>query len=322
MRIDTVSPTRLKIAEKCEFKYLLSYIWGFSDELFQYTFASEFGTSIHDTLEAYAKSKGKLDFKKRYFRNTLKYKTYHKDMMKAPSKARILFFSDKKCDTCQFLKDNKCILINKEINTFDGCPLSLYNDGLKILEKAINRYDIYFKTGLKSKDNPSGKIIGIEQPANIIWGTDYEGKDIVMNGYIDLLVEYDNETLMVIDYKTGFSVPSYDEFIEDLQPRMYSFAAKHIFPNYRYYLVQFDYFRSQNPIEHVFTDSDDEKTRQQVIELYNKIKSAKTIKRRAEDSYCSYMCNRPLCDRKWEELKNGVDGTNLNKIKNSIDKDD
>jgi len=28
------------------------------------------------------------------------------------------------------------------------------------------------------------------------------------------------------------------------------------------------------------------------------------------DHYCKYLCNRPLCDKKWAELLNGIDGSN------------
>lgn len=313
MDIEYVSPSRLKIVKSCEFKYLISYLWGWSDELFQYTFASEFGTSIHETLEAYAKFKGKLDYKTRYKRNILKNKTFFEDMSKAPSKARASFFNNKKCDSCVFNINNKCVLTNQLISSFDGCPLGLFNDGLGILEKAIIRYNDYFVSGLRSDKNPGGKIIGIEAPANISWGIGVDGKEIKMNGFIDLLVEYDSDTLLVIDYKTGYSVPSYEECIEELQPRMYSYAVKKMFPNYKYYLVQFDYLRGNSPIEFVFTAEDDEKIRKEVIQLYNHIKSIKTIKRRVEDNYCKYMCNRPLCDILWDKLKKGEDGSNPNK---------
>jgi hypothetical protein len=177
-----------------------------------------------------------------------------------------------------------------------------------MVETAIDRYEEYFKTGIKSEDNPDGRVIGIEAKVDTLWGVDTDGEDIKMNGYIDLVVEYDSETLMIVDYKTGYSVPSHADFIKDLQPRMYSYAARRIFPDYKFYWVQFDYFRSI-PLEHAFTQNDDEVTRQEVVGLYN-IKQAKRIKRRNLDHYCKHLCNRPFCDQKWEELKAGVDGSN------------
>jgi hypothetical protein len=174
---------------------------------------------------------------------------------------------------------------------------------------AIKRYGKYFKTGIKSEDNPNGKVIGIEASADISWGADEDGEDIKMNGFIDLVVEYDKETLLIVDYKTGYSVPEHEKFIKDLQPRMYSYAAKIMYPEYKYHWVQFDYFRSV-PLEHAFTDDDDEQTRQQVVKLFNKIKKARSIKRRGEDWYCKYLCNRPFCNQKWDELLTGVDGSN------------
>ncbi len=93
---------------------------------------------------------------------------------------------------------------------------------------------------------------------------------------------------------------------------MYSFAAKKMYPQYKYHWVQFDYFRSAAPLEHAFTTEDDEATRRKVVGLYNRIKKARKVKRRGLDHYCKYLCNRPLCDQKWAELLAGIDGSNPN----------
>ncbi len=332
MKIPYVSPSRLKTADACEFKYLLHYMWGWSDELFTYTFCSEFGSSVHYTLEEYAESKGTADYKKIYDKHIMELKPFADDMSKAPSKARAAFFVAKDCASCPFFNSKKShcgimpmhveegeeAITSQSVDDFEGCPKKLYYDGLIMVETAIERYGKYFKTGIKSEDNPNGKVIGIEAPTreggteegdNITYGNDEDGEPIKMNGFIDLVVEYDEETILVIDYKTGYSVPEHEKFIKDLQPRMYSYAAKIMYPEYKYHWVQFDYFRSI-PLEHAFTDHDDEQTRQEVVALYNRIKKARSIKRRGEDWYCKYLCNRPFCDKKWEELLAGVDGSN------------
>jgi ATP-dependent helicase/DNAse subunit B len=76
MRITKVSPTRLKTAKTCEFKYFLNYQWGWGDELFLYTFASEFGTAVHNTLEQYALHKGKVDYKVEYLKQITEQKPF------------------------------------------------------------------------------------------------------------------------------------------------------------------------------------------------------------------------------------------------------
>lgn len=326
MKIPYVSPSRLKKALECDFQYFLSYEWGWADELFQYTFCSEFGSSVHYTLEEYAESKGTADYKEIYKKHILDLKPFTDDMSKAPSKARAAFFVDKGCDECPFFSagDEVCGLVEKNIAMFEGCPRKLYDDGLGMVELAIERYGKYFDTGVRSKDNPNGKVIGIEAPTreggradgeNITYGNDNEGNPIKMNGFIDLVVEYDEETLLIIDYKTGYSVPAHDKFLKDLQPRMYSVAAKIMYPEYKYHWVQFDYFRSPAPLEHAFTAADDELTRQKVVDLYNKIKDMTLVKRRGEDHYCKYLCNRAFCNQKWNELITGVDGSNKEKKK-------
>lgn len=323
MKIPYVSPSRLKKAAECKFAYFLSYEWGWADELFTYTFCSEFGSAVHYTLEQYAESKGTADYRAIYAREVEDLKPFSDDMSKAPSKARASFFVDKDCENCPFFdpKTARCGIMDQHVEHFKGCPKKLYNEGLMMVETAIDRYGEYFNTGIKSKDNPNGKVIGIEAPTreganadndNITWGVDEDGEPIKMNGFIDLVVEYDPETLLIVDYKTGYSVPQHDKFIKDLQPRMYSYAAKEMYPDYKYYWVQFDYFRGI-PLEHAFTAEDDERTRRDVIALYNQIKKARTVKRRGYDHYCKYLCNRPFCDQKWQELLAGADGSNPSK---------
>jgi len=312
MRITSVSPTRLKTALSCEFKYFLTYEWGWAEELFQYTFSSKFGTAVHATLEAYALARGNLDLKEEYAKQVELHNPFLDDMNKAPSKARAAFFVEKNCQSCPFFNSPRCQLVNQHIEHFEGCPRPLYDDGFRMAQDAVKRYDAYFKTGIKSVDNPSGRVIGIECNANICWGKDEDGEDIKMNGFIDLVIEYDKDTIIIVDYKTGYSTPTHDDFIEDLQPRMYSFAAKQLFPNYKFVWVSFDYFRA-TALDYAFTNSDDEKTRKEVIDLYNRVKKARRIKRRAKDHYCKHLCNRPLCDIKWEELLQGIDGSNPNR---------
>jgi len=332
MKIPYVSPSRLKTADACEFKYFLNYVWRWDDELFTYTFCSEFGSAVHYTLEEYAESQGTADYKAIYHKHIMDLKPFVDDMNKAPSKARGSFFVEKDCENCPFfgVEDGTCgmmpfvvddVVAFYNIDEFEGCPKRLYGDGLAMVEQAIERYGKYFDTGIKSKDNPNGKVIGVEAPTrkeadpegpHITWGVGEDDEPINMNGFIDLVVEYDEETLLVVDYKTGYSVPEYEKFLQDLQPRMYSYAAKHMYPQYKYHWVQFDYFRSSAPLEHAFTDEDDEQTRQYVTALYNQIKSARSIKRRGEDWYCKHLCNRPFCDQKWRELLDGLDGSNPN----------
>ncbi len=247
------------------------------------------------------------------------------DMGKAPSKARAAFFVDKECEGCPFFGANgDCGLVGKHVDNFQGCPRKLYNDGLEMVELAIQRYGKYFDTGVRSKDNPGGKVIGIEAPTreggradgdNISYGLDNEGNPVKMNGFIDLVVEYDPETLLIVDYKTGYSVPQHEKFLKDLQPRMYSVAAKIMYPEYKYHWVQFDYFRSPAPLEHAFTAEDDEVTRKYVVGLHNSVKDMIRVKRRGEDHYCKYLCNRPFCNQKWQELLDGKDGSNKDKKK-------
>jgi len=150
MKIPYVSPSRLKKAKECLFQYFLSYVWGWADELFTYTFCSEFGTSVHNTLEEYAESQGKADYEKIYAKQVAELKPFVDDMNKAPRRARESFFIDKHCGDCPAYnaKAATCGIMMKRVDDkdvaqriadFEGCPKKLYDEGLGMVELAIKR---------------------------------------------------------------------------------------------------------------------------------------------------------------------------------------
>jgi hypothetical protein len=191
------------------FAYFLSYEWGWADELFTYTFCSEFGSAVHNTLEEYANSKGTADYFKVYNKYVAELKPFAKDMNKAPSKARAAFFVEKDCQNCSFWEPRTqvCAVVGQSVGEFKGCPKKLYDDGLAMVTLAIDRYGKYFDTGVKSEDNPTGKIIGVEALADISWGADYEGEDIKMHGFINqgCILMPPGDSIQIISF-TGYSL--------------------------------------------------------------------------------------------------------------------
>lgn len=93
--------------------------------------------------------------------------------------------------------------------------------------------------------NPNDKIIGLElgfeleTPA----GTPFLGS-------IDKLVELDEETVAVIDYKTSRMALTQEEADNDIQLSMYDLAVSMMFPQYKTIVCALDYTRLTEVITH------------------------------------------------------------------------
>ena len=86
------------------------------------------------------------------------------------------------------------------------------------------------------------KVIGLE----IKFGM---GKDsykvttddgVELIGAIDKLVEIDDDTLLVVDYKTSATVPTADDLKHDVQLSIYDLVASKIFPDYKRIILSLD----------------------------------------------------------------------------------
>jgi hypothetical protein len=284
----------------------MSYQLGLSDHLSASPFASRFGSSVHNALEEYVNSGCTIDPDEELLRQIHKEDLRpYDEMQTASKKVKANFFVDRDCAHCPFYNDEagSCRIMNKDIDEFEGCPRKIHEEALDMMHKAIERYKPYFETGIKSEKNPNGKVVAVEKEFTIVLGKDDWGDDIVMHGFIDLVVEEDENTLLVIDYKTGYKTQNSDELFGDLQARMYSAAAKIVYPEYEFVMLSFDYFRGV-PTEVVFTEEEDSVTLDTVKQKWNQIKGTTKVKRRREDFYCKYLCNREFCDKQWDKLKN------------------
>jgi hypothetical protein len=304
MDIGSLSPSRAKTSDDCSFKYYMSYTLNISDQLSNSPFASNFGKTVHNVLEEYAKSHGTLNYQQLLLDEINKEGLRPYDGMTTASKrVKAKFFVEKACYECPFFDKEKqyCNIVSQHIDKFEGCPRSLHEDAIKMTQSAIRRYDKYFKTGVKSDANPNGKIIGVEEEFEFVVGKDKWGADIIMHGLMDLVIEEDKETIIVVDYKTGFKTQTTEELIDDMQARMYSIGAKMQFPQYKFVLLTFDYFRGV-PVDIAFSKEQDEVTLDVVRRKWNDIKGTYKIKRRPYDWYCQYLCKRSVCDVEWAKL--------------------
>ena len=190
----------------------------------------------------------------------------------------------------------------------NGCPCGLYHETMTLMEKYVARYDAI----LRNK-----KIVGVEAAFDIDFGeTDCHGNPMKSIGFIDLVVEEDPDTLHIMDHKFGVWKPSFDEFSEDIQVKLYSYAARQLYPGYKEYLITFDYART-SPLSYSFTEDEDEVTRQDVIESWKAIAGPQMVRRTMvqgngkdpESSWkCKVMCDTKVCKAQWPIFKEKFGG--------------
>jgi ATP-dependent helicase/DNAse subunit B len=143
--------------------------------------------------------------------------------------------------------------------------------------------------------------LGVEKEFIIDLGMDHTQTPITAHGFIDLIVEEDAETLEIIDYKTGNKTQNTKEVGADIQAQLYAYAVTQLYPEYQYYLVTMDYFKS-SPITVSFDKNQLDATVNFVKSRWESIKKKTKLTRRDNDWVCKYLCNRELCDIEWNKL--------------------
>ena len=93
--------------------------------------------------------------------------------------------------------------------------------------------------------DPNEKILGLELRFNLKTpsGTPYTGS-------IDKLIELDEDTVVIVDYKTSRMALSQDEADSDIQLSMYDLAVSELFPQYKTIVCVFDYLRLSDVATH------------------------------------------------------------------------
>ena len=143
------------------------------------------------------------------------------------------------------------------------------------------------------------KCIAIEKSFNIDLGD-----DVIINGYIDLVLGIDKYAIESIDYKTGSWCKSFTELQNDTQARLYSIAIKNEYPEFKNYLLTFDYFQ-KSPITVAFTDKQDLDMIIKIKKRYYDIKNNNyptripLCKNGNPFWKCKSLCDRKLCDDVW-----------------------
>lgn len=143
--------------------------------------------------------------------------------------------------------------------------------------------------------------------------TDPDGtiRQFRITGYIDLIHEVDQDTVEIVDWKTGkrqdwrtMQEKDFFDLLQDVQPRLYHFAASQLYPQYKNLLVTFYWINDGGPMTLPFTPDDTLPTIGTIWRFFDTVRRDGTM-RRNRSWKCSRFCFRGrtgICDSVWADL--------------------
>jgi len=313
MKCQSISASRMKTWKECEMKYYLDYHLGLPQEK---KWATENGTLCHEVYEkiALAKTKGKkskmlrvwMDFLLHAYRKTRKVTGRYGDIEEIPPLWTLspkALVREKDCEACPYFSENACWVTGKDVDKFDGCPKEEFEDSVWLIEKVLDDPDL----------NPHNrKVLAAEQVFQLKLD-DGAGGEIKVNGVIDLVEEFDKDTIEITDYKTGKWIQSYSDCLLDPQLLIYYAAIRELYPQYKNIFITIHYIR-RRVMSFTFNPEDDQMIRERIVKVYHEINDNEFPQRRCDrnnglvkfDWVCSGICHPETCQREFEKMvKNG-----------------
>jgi hypothetical protein len=310
-RPDRLSASKMKSYQMCQFKYYLSYGL-FAPQ--KPSFAAELGSELHWIYEMYAQAT--LNGVDEDGRTCEDLKKGWKSLLQKRAFAGLESWSwckhvlkvEKSCDTCPAFKEGTCGLVEKKVDSFDGCPWNAWVEAQNMVGRVIS------PTGPADIFVDDKKIIATEDKFQIEFDAT-DGTTVMLNGLIDIVLELDEDTMEIIDYKTGRFKMSYNAAEQDIQLRLYYLACRRKYPQYKNHMVTVMYLNEKiKTITPAFGEKTEEDLLAEISELYNSIKETKFPERIRDTPYgdrpshiCKYLCNSKLCEDVYETLTRKMD---------------
>lgn len=167
--------------------------------------------------------------------------------------------------TChETLEEAARIWMKEELTSFSKDQIKsllIYYDKMSVDQGIQDHEDhILGKQLVKSRLNNfkiGNKIIGIEDKFGFPKSQKITTKDgIELIGALDKTVEYDEDTLLIVDYKTSKTVPDVNKLRSDIQLSMYNLVAKQLYPGYKRIILSLDMLRKGEIVYTYRTDEE------------------------------------------------------------------
>jgi len=321
LKLSNISASRIKTFDTCKYQYWLKYV---EHATMRSNWGAAHGSLLHDVLEFYSNEED-TDWMKRLYKGyagELETLDRHGEMamMESPlvwAKVKEYHQKPKLCDVCPHAEtdENRCGISHEQLDALTGCPKPLFDESITMLEKVMARYQEIWPKLLKDE---KGAIAGAEYRFQI----PLAGRpDVPILGFMDLVVEENEDTIHVIDYKAGKKTQDFMECKDDIQVRMYSLACRKEFiedvnnKGYKYknVILTFDYFRNK-PITLALSAEEDAATEKFVVDKIHEIEQTEWIDRIVRNDEeletktrfgqvaftCKYLCDSNVCKDTWK----------------------
>ena len=187
-----------------------------------------------------------------------------------------------KGDVKDILKEYDKVSVNEGVEN-----LEVHNEGRRLVTARVNN----FMTGTK--------IIGLETKFGFNSdkkGLSVETKDGVgLIGAIDKIEEINEDTLLIVDYKTSKTAPTVDQLKNDPQLSIYDFVASKLWPNYKRIILSFDLLRLE-PLYTYRTIDERNEFEEYIKVLYDQMLALKPENVKASlNIFCPWCDYRDYC---------------------------
>lgn len=176
-----------------------------------------------------------------------------------------------------------------------------FKDCIKWVNKAIEHNDGMFDPRYKDIIKPEQHFdITIDRPWSA-YEYDHKGQKIKGNlgikGTIDLITKVDDDTIEIIDWKTGRRLDwatgeekTFAKLRKDFQLRLYHYAISHLYPDYSNIIVSINFINDGGPFSLMFHKEDLNETEDMIRNKFETIK--RTRKPKLNKSWkCKKLCH-------------------------------
>jgi hypothetical protein len=136
----------------------------------------------------------------------------------------------------KFTKTDKKKILKKydEVSVREGIQdMAIHIEGKKLVQKRIDDFDL-------------GKILGLEIRFGFKDTEEVLTADgVPLMGAMDKVVEIDEDTLLIVDYKTSKTAPTADHMRVDPQLSIYDLVASYKWPKYKRIILSLDLLKSE-----------------------------------------------------------------------------
>lgn len=137
------------------------------------------------------------------------------------------------------------------------------------------------------------EILSVEQ----FFELPLEIENIKLRGTVDLVTQLNENTISVIDYKTGKRMnwgnqkeKDYKTLADDIQLRIYHLAISALFPSANFIILTLAWINDGGLFTVTFSRDDIEKTKEILRDFYNNVKNCKIPKLKSNGSH--FFCNK------------------------------